>query len=76
MYIKVFVEPYKELEGLKRIEYIEIETDNESDRDLEDTIYDRLADKEYNTDDIEWKDDLKKDVAIEANCDVSCVEIM
>lgn len=57
-------------------EYIEIETDNESDRDLEDRIYDRLADKEYNTDDIEWKDDLKKDVAIEANCDVSCVEIM
>ncbi len=76
MYIKVFVEPYKELEGLKGIEYIEIETDNESDRDLEDRIYDRLADKEYNTDDIEWKDDLKKDVAIEANCDVSCVEIM
>ena len=77
MHICVWCESDQELLGVERITKIEIErTEGNCDAELSLKVHNKLAGKEYFTDEDDWRDLIKQDIVKEVGCNIADVEII
>lgn len=76
MSVKVTCESDQGLEGIVRIIRVEIKDDNGSDcNEIENRVFNKLSDKEYNTNEYNWEIEVKSDISIEVGCEINDVSV-
>lgn len=76
MNVKVTCESDQGLEGIVRIMSVEIEDDDRNDcNEIEKRVFNALADKEYNTNEYDWENEVKSDISNELRCEINDISV-
>ena len=77
MHVKINCESDQNLLGVERIMHVEIELpDGKCNDELSMEVFNKLAEKEYFTEDDDWKKEVEQDVAEIIKCKITDIEFV